>query len=60
MKRQNKTLVVRLSLNEDQAVLLRCIAKDCRLSISEVVSFCMSNELADFAAKQEAVKEVNG
>lgn len=57
MKRQNKTLIVRLDLIEDQAALLRQIAKECRISVSEVVSFCMSNELADFAAKQEVMKQ---
>lgn len=60
MKRQNKTLVVRLELSADQAEVLKMIARQTCLSVSEVVTFCMSNEIANFTARQDAAAELKG
>lgn len=60
MHRKSKIMVVRLDLSADQAEVLKMIARQTCLSVSEVVTFCMSNEIANFTARQDAVAEMKG
>lgn len=60
MSRKSKTMVVRLDLSADQAEVLKMIARQTCLSVSEVVTYCMSNEIANFTARQDAAAEMKG
>lgn len=60
MNRKSKIMVVRLDLSADQAEVLKMIARQTKLSVSEVVTFCMSNEIANFTARQDAAAEMKG
>ena len=60
MSRKSKIMVVRLDLSADQAEVLKMIARQTCLSVSEVVTYCMSNEIANFTARQDAAAEMKG
>lgn len=58
--RKDKTLYIRLTLSQQQVDTLKKIARQTKLSVSDVVGFCMENEIENFNARLDAVKEMKG